>query len=136
MVLLCRFRAVICHYACTVLYSVTTDVQNVTVSTCECHKDGCTVLIRCIYLSGSDARGCVYTLVSGEEGVRNVTGTIERGDTAKEISLAHPYGQLVVYDLERDGTMGDIPAGRIDISSATNVDQCLTVPYSSKNCIK
>ena len=34
--------------------------------------------IQCSYLSGSDVSGCVYVLVSGEEGVENVTGFIER----------------------------------------------------------
>ena len=85
---------------------VTTDVQTVFL----CLVDDLKYSIRCVYLNNSDARGCVYTLVSGEEGVRNVIGTIERGDTDGD--TLHPlnitdFTTLLAADLEADNTVSD-----------------------------
>ncbi len=44
---------------------------------------GNTYSIQCIYPNGSNASGCVYILVSGEEGVQNGTGAIEGGDATR-----------------------------------------------------
>ena len=45
--------------------------------------------IQCSYLSGSDVSGCVYVLVSGEEGVENVTGFIERDSNGVTLEVAN-----------------------------------------------
>ena len=78
-----------------------------------------TYSIQCSYITGSDARGCVYTLVSEVEGVDNITGEIERTNSeGVMVGLPHVgcYGELLVYDREEDGSIGSVPI-REDISS-------------------
>jgi hypothetical protein len=59
------------------LHVVTTDVQDVTI----CQVKSTTYIISCVFLNGSDASGCNYTLMS-EEG--NITGSIERSNSEGE----------------------------------------------------
>jgi hypothetical protein len=58
-------------------FVVTTDVQDVTI----CQVNTTTYIISCVFLSGSDASGCNYTLMS-EEG--SITGSIERSNSGGE----------------------------------------------------
>ena len=64
-------------------------------------------------MNGSDVSGCVYILVSGEEGVRNVTGFIERDSNGVTLEVANIgcYSEVLAYD---DST-GSLPV-RTNIS--------------------
>ena len=84
-------------------FVVTTDVTNVTL----CQLNDTTFLITCTYLSGSTARGCVYTLVS--EGMKNLTGRIERGSSSEITADLELYGEVILFDWESDGTNGTTP---------------------------
>ena len=53
--------------------------------------------IQCSYLNGSDVSGCVYVLVSGEEGVENVTGFIERDSNGVTIEVANILAATVKF---------------------------------------
>ena len=55
--------------------------------------------IQCSYLSGSDVSGCVYILVSREEGVENVTGFIERDSNGVTLEVANIgcYSEVLAY---------------------------------------
>ena len=65
-----------------------------------CQVDSTNYLIQCSYLSGSDVSGCVYVLVSGEEGVENVTGFIERDSNGVTLEVANIgcYREVLAYD--------------------------------------
>ena len=78
------------------LDTVTTDVQGILFT--RIHVD--IYFIQCSYLSGSDVRGCVYVLVSREEGVENVTGFIERDINGVTLEVANIgcYGEVIAYD--------------------------------------
>ena len=107
-----------------VLISGTTDVQDVIVA---CQNES-TINITCTYLRGSDARGCVYTLVS-MSGEDIKTGNIARGDTEEVAVEQPPYRELIVYDWENDGTIGSVPIRR-DVSSA--IASCFSTTDLSK----
>ncbi len=53
---------------------MTTDVEEVSFRLVE----NTTYSIQCSYISGSNARGCVFILVGGVDGVANITGIINR----------------------------------------------------------
>ena len=74
---------------------VTTDVQGVVFTTV-----GDAYSIQCSYLNGSDVSGCVYVLVSREEGVENVTGFIERDSSGVilEVASIGCYSEVLAYD--------------------------------------
>ena len=78
------------------LHSATSDVQSVSI----CQVDSIQYSIQCGYLNGSDVSGCVYILVSGEEGVENVTGFIERDSTGVTLEVANigSYSEVLAYD--------------------------------------
>ena len=78
-------------------FLVTTDVQGV-VFTRVLEED--TFSIQCSYLSGSNVSGCVYILVSREEGVENVTGFIERDVNGVTLEVANIgcYSEVLAYD--------------------------------------
>ena len=75
---------------------VTTDVQGVVFA----RVDEDAYSIQCGYLSGSDVSGCVYVLVSMEEGVENVTGFIERDSNGVTLEVANIgcYSEVLAYD--------------------------------------
>ena len=75
-----------------ITFLVTTDIQDIIIS-----KEEDTYFIKCIYLNGSDVSGCVYILVSREEGVENVTGFIEREDSL-EVTNIGCYREVLAYD--------------------------------------
>ena len=82
---------------------VTTDVQSVSL----CQLSNMTFLIMCTYLSGSIARGCVYTLVS--EGTNNLTDTIEMGSSKEITANLELYDKVILFDWESDGALGTTP---------------------------
>ena len=77
-------------------HSATSDVQSVSI----CQVDNTQYSIQCGYLNGSDVSGCVYVLVSGEEGVENVTGFIERDSNGVTLDVANigSYSEVLAYD--------------------------------------
>ena len=81
---------------CIPIIVVTTDVQGVNFT----RVDENIYFIQCSYLSGSDVSGCVYVLVSGEEGVENVTGFIERDSNGVTLEVANIgcYSEVLAYD--------------------------------------
>ena len=89
---------------------VTTDVQGVNFT----RIDENIYFIQCSYLSGSDVSGCIYVLVSGEEGVENVTGFIERDSNGVTLEMANIgcYSEVLAYD----DSIGSLPV-RTNISS-------------------
>ena len=100
---------------------VTTDVQSVTVSRLE--RD--TYSIQCNYITGSDAIGCVYTLVSNKKEVSDLSGTLKRtslGGMVVEIPNVGCYREVLAYDLERDNTTGTLPIrGEVNFSEPCDV---------------
>lgn len=94
------FLELICTHA------VTTEVQTVSVNSVE--DD--TYSIRCTYLVNSDTRGCKYVLVSGVDGLENVTGVIDRNSTATiEVSDIGCYGEVLAYGYGEDGATDTLP---------------------------
>ena len=65
-----------------------------------CQVDTTHYSIQCSYLSGSDVSGCVYVLVSREEGVENVTGFIERDSNGVTLEVANIgcYSEVLAYE--------------------------------------
>ena len=96
------------------LHSATSDVQSVSI----CQVDSTQYSIQCGYLSGSDVSGCVYVLVSlsGEEGVENVTGFIERDSNRVTLEVANigSYSEVLAYD----DSIGSLPV-TTNISNGT-----------------
>ena len=62
-----------------------------------CQVDTTHYSIQCSYLSGSDVNGCVYVLMSVEEGVENVTGFIER-DRNRVVANIGSFSEVLAYD--------------------------------------
>ena len=87
-----------------------------------------TYSIQCSYLSGSDISGCVYILVSREEGVENVTGFIERDSNGGTLEVANIgcYGEVLAYE---NTTIDDILPVRTSIITS---DTC---PITTGNTI-
>ncbi len=71
-----------------------------------------TYSIQCSYISGTDARGCVFILVGGVEGVANITGIINR-TSSEGVRIEVPnigcYREVLAFDLESDNTTGTLP---------------------------
>ena len=70
--------------------------------------------IQCSYLSGSDVSGCVYVLVSREEGVENVTGFIERDSNGVTLEVANIdcYIKVLTYDVTTRNQYQLVPEDR------------------------
>ena len=81
--------------------------------------------IQCSYLSGSDVSGCVYVLVSREEGVENVTGFIERDSNGVTLEVVNIgcYSEVLAYD---NTTINEILPVRTSIITS---DTCLIATY-------
>ncbi len=87
---------------------MTTDVEEVSFRL----VDNTTYSIQCSYISGSNARGCVFILVGGVEGVANITGIINR-TSSEGVKIEVPnignYREVLAFDLESDNTTGTLP---------------------------
>ncbi len=86
---------------------MTTDVEEVSFRLVE----NITYSIQCSYISGSIARGCVFILVSGVEGVANITGIINRTSSQGvriDVSNIGNYREVLAFDLEFDNTTGTL----------------------------
>ncbi len=71
-----------------------------------------TYSIQCSYISGSNARGCVFILVSGVEGLANITGIINRTSSEGvriEVPNIGNYREVLAFDVESDNTTGTLP---------------------------
>ena len=90
-------------------YTVTTDVQNI--SLCQLNETSFSVM--CIFLTGSLARGCVYTLSASSE--ENVTGRVERGKSSEGTADLSAYEEVILMDWESDGMNGTTPV-RLDLN--------------------
>ena len=110
-----------------VLRSVATaDVQDISI----CQVEGDTYSIRCSYLSGSDADGCGYILVSGMNGVENVTGHIERTSSGEEVDLdIAPFNKLLGFDLDSTGELNTI-------SAVEDIMSCHSNSSKSNSCME
>ncbi len=87
---------------------MTTDVERVSL----CLEENTTYSIQCSYISGSNARGCVFILVGGVEGVANITGIINRTSSEGvriEVPNISNYRKMLAFDLESDNTTGTLP---------------------------
>ena len=89
---------------------MTTDVQSI--SLCQLNENSFSVM--CIFLTGSLARGCVYTLLSAS-GEENVTGRVERGKSSEGAADLRDYSEVILMDWESDGTNGTTPV-RLDLN--------------------
>ena len=101
-------------------FTDTTDVQNVTVSERE---SGNSVTISCNFMTGSEARGCVVLLV-GE--VTNTTVVLKREGVATA-ELPHPlgcYSDVIVFDIEADGSNGSFPVPGTLVTQSLQLEQC------------
>ena len=94
------------------------------VRVCAIESEDNTYSISCVFLSGSEARGCVYTLVGVADRMGGVNGTIEMGDSEEVRVELRPSSQVLAYDWERDGSFGTLPVTR-NISS--DIEACSTV---------
>ncbi len=87
---------------------MTSDVEEIRL----CLVKNTTYSIQCSYISGSNTRGCVFTLVSGVEGVANITGIINR-TSSEGVRIEVPnigfYRKVLAFDLESDNTTGTLP---------------------------
>ena len=64
---------------------------------------GSTYSIQCSYIPGSyNASGCTYVLVSVEENVTNLTGTVAHTD-AVQVQISELYSMLSVFDVLEEG---------------------------------
>ncbi len=77
-----------------------------------CLVENTTYSIQCSYISGSNARGCVFILVGGVEGVANITGIINR-TSSEGVRIEVPnigcYREVLAFDVESDNTTGTLP---------------------------
>ena len=86
-------------------FLATAAVRNVTI----CQVDNTQYFIQCIFLNGTDVRGCNYTLVAAEGGTENRTGYILMDDEEIiEVDDVQLYSELVAYGLSNES--GDILA--------------------------
>ena len=109
---------------------VTTDVQSVSVN----KENDTTYSIKCSYISGSDARGCVFILVGGVEGVANITGIINRTSSERvlvELISVDNIIELLVFDLENDNTTGNLSTSA-DVNS---IAPCIDIGEREYKCI-
>ena len=87
-------------------FVVTTEVQNVSICLVNAATNtySSTISIQCVYLRGSAASGCIYTLVGGE-GAENITGSIERDIAGFVMADISHYREVLAYANTNDGTL-------------------------------
>lgn len=76
---------------------------------------GNTYSIQCVYPSERDtvASGCIFLLVSGEEGVQNATGTIQGGESGRVLVYLRNVGcyrEVLAYSLDANNTSAAVSA--------------------------
>ena len=73
--------------------------------------------IHCLFINGSDARGCQVVLVSEHAGIENVTEDFTRSNTLynlfvqEKLNISSPvscYQKLLGFDIEINYTIGDL----------------------------
>ncbi len=77
-----------------------------------CLVENTTYFIQCVYISGSNACGCVFILVSGVEGLANITGIINRTSSEGvriEVPNIGSFREVLAFDLESDNTTDILP---------------------------
>ena len=83
-----------------------------------------TFRVHCDFISGSDAKGCMVVLV-GEEANETMTFMKDRNVTTQtnDVQVSNPlscYHHVVAFDVEFDGTVGDLPIpGNLERSTQT-----------------
>ncbi len=90
-----------------------------------CLVEDSTYSIQCSYISGSNARGCVFILVGGVEGVANITGIINRTSSDRmlvELTFIENI-KLLAFDLERDNTTGNLSTS----ANINSIIPCITI---------
>ena len=99
-----------------ILFSIVVTAYVQEISICRVEED--TYSIRCSYLSGSDADGCGYILVSGMDGVENTTGCIQMAEVEVLIDLEiSSFSELLGFDLDSRGDL-------FVTSAVTNITSC------------
>ena len=95
----------------------TTDVQEVTATVLD--KDLTMLRIRCLFITGSDARGCMVTLVAILNGVETYTVNLTRQSNSGYVTISESvilsislsitcYDRVFAYDIEEDGSIGSL----------------------------
>ena len=105
--LVCPIVIVIQH-TCMVSYADTTDVQAVTATQIE----GVNALtIKCEFITGSNATGCMVVLTGFEAYRVNLTKNQNSNSTTLTVTLEHPqscYTGVEAFDIEADGSVGSL----------------------------
>lgn len=120
-------NAIVARIQHSMLFFIATVVQNVSI----CNLGNTSHSLQCTYLSGSDAIGCIYVLVSYVDGVRNITGYIDRstsGIVTIDADLT-PYSDVVAYALGLENIDAQL-LFRANISAVK--DTCSPVTTTSK----
>ena len=92
---------------------MTTDVQGV--SLCQLNETSFSIM--CIFLTGSTARGCFYTVVStSNDG--SVSGCVERGNSSEGAADLSAYDEVILLAWDSNGTNGTAPV-RLDLDFTT-----------------
>ncbi len=98
-----------------------------------CLVEDTTYSIQCSYISGSNARGCVFILVGGVEGVANITGVINRTSSEGvriEVPNISNYREVLAFDLESDNTTGILPVrGNITFDMCPTSKSIYIIPH-------
>ncbi len=100
-----------------------------------CLVENTTYSIQCIYISGSNARGCVFILMGGLEGVANITVIINRTSSEgvrMEIPNIDIYREFEVlaFDLESDNTTDILPLrGNITFDMCPTSKSSYIIPH-------
>ena len=116
-VCMCISMIVYKYYDTAYMCADTTDVQGVTVTVLD--KDLNMLTIRCLFIAGSDARGCMVTLVA-TNGVDTYVVNITRQSSYDYVAIAESvilstglpitcYDRVFAYDIEKDGSIGALP---------------------------
>ena len=106
---------------------MTTDVQSI--SLCQLNETSFSMM--CIFLTGSLARGCVYTLVSTSE--ERVTGRVGRGNSSEGVADLNVYDEVILMDWESDGMIGTTPV-RLDLNFTTCPTGKCMYPSQHQHC--